>query len=91
MNQFLCSFGYMEILSDQHGSTFELADASEISACVDKSGLVSFWRRTKTSDRTTMTRLFGSADLEETRTWLQSANAKGLYRCVDSPEERQHI
>ncbi len=90
MKELLCSFGYVEILSDQHGSTFELADASEISACLDrKHGSVSFWRRTQTHDRTIMTRLFGSGDIEETHTWLQST--KCLYRCVDSPEECQTL
>ncbi len=84
----LCDHGYRQTWHDEFVLNFRLPDTN-VRASIDRqTPKVTFWHSTRAEER----HLFGPEQSpEKVSAWLQSANAKGLYRCVDNPEERQHI
>jgi hypothetical protein len=80
--------GYQQTWFDQFVINYRLPDTNVRASLDPYKGSVTFWHSTKAEER----HLFGPEQSpEKVAKWLQSANAKGLYRCVDCPEERQTI
>ncbi len=69
----LLSYGYRHVAIE----TYELADAAEFTACLDRRGAVSFWHKEQLPDRLNITRLFGfESDVEKIREWLSTNSPK---------------